>query len=40
MLKDVANTGDRYLIKKEVEKILKYKDLITGIQHMWNVEQN
>jgi hypothetical protein len=24
------------VIKKEAEKILKYKDLITEIQHMWN----
>jgi hypothetical protein len=23
------------VIKKEAEKILKYKDLITEIQHMW-----
>jgi len=39
MLKDVAHSGDRYLIKKEVKKILKYKDLATEIQHVWNVEQ-
>jgi len=26
------------LIKKEVEKILKYKDLTIGIQRMWNVK--
>jgi hypothetical protein len=25
------------VIKREVEKILKYKDLIIEIQHMWNV---
>jgi hypothetical protein len=25
------------VIKKEAEKILKYKDLTTEIQHMWNV---
>jgi hypothetical protein len=24
--------------KKEAEKILKYKDLILEIQHMWNVK--
>ena len=26
MLRDVANSGDRNVIKKEAEKILKYKD--------------
>jgi len=26
------------VIKKEAEKILKYKDLKTEIQHMWNVK--
>jgi hypothetical protein len=34
---DVAIPGDRNMIKKEAEKILKYKDLITKIQRMWNV---
>jgi hypothetical protein len=24
------------VVKKEAEKILKYKDLITEIQHIWN----
>ena len=38
MLIDVAIPGDRNVIKKEAEKILKYKDLITEIQHMWNVK--
>ena len=37
MLIDVANSGDRNVIKKEAEKILKYKDLTTEIQRMWNV---
>jgi hypothetical protein len=32
-----ANPGDRNVIKKEAEKILKYKYLITEIQCMWNV---
>ena len=32
---DVAIFGDRNVIKKEAEKILKYKDLIIEIQHMW-----
>jgi hypothetical protein len=35
---DVAIPGDRNVIKKEAEKILKYKDLITEVQHMWNVK--
>ena len=26
------------MIKKEAEKILKYKDLTIEIQHMWNVK--
>jgi hypothetical protein len=38
MLTDVAIAGDRNVIKKEAEKILKYKDLIIKIQRMWNVE--
>ena len=39
MLVDVAISGDRNVIKKEAEKILKYKDLTTEIQRMWNVKQ-
>ena len=38
MLIDVAISGDINVIKKEAEKILKYKDLTTEIQHMWNVK--
>jgi hypothetical protein len=38
MLIDVAIPGDRNVIKKEAEKILKYKGLITEIQRMWNVK--
>jgi hypothetical protein len=38
MLIDVAIPGGRNMIKKEAEKILKYKDLITEIQRMWNVK--
>jgi hypothetical protein len=37
MLIDVAISGNRNVIKKEAEKILKYKDLTIEIQHMWNV---
>jgi hypothetical protein len=37
MLIDVAVSGDRNVIKKEAEKILKYKDLTIEIQCMWNV---
>jgi len=38
MLIDTAISGDRNVIKKEAEKILKYKDLTIEIQHMWNVK--
>ena len=38
MLIDVAISGDRNVIKKEAEKILKYKDLTIEIKHMWNVK--
>jgi hypothetical protein len=38
MLIDVAISGDRNVIKKEAEKILKYKDLTIEIQCMWNVK--
>jgi len=38
MLRDVAIPGDRDVIKKEAENILKHKDLILEIQHMWNVK--
>ena len=38
MLIDVAITGDRNVIKKEAEKIIKYKDLTIEIQPMWNVK--
>jgi hypothetical protein len=38
MVIDVAILGDRNVIKEEAGKILKYKDLITEIQHMWNVK--
>ena len=35
---NVGITGDRHVIKKEAEKILKYKDLTIEIQRMWNVK--
>ena len=38
MLIVVAIPGDRNVIKKAAEKILKYKALITEIQRMWNVK--
>ena len=38
MLIDVAISGDRNVIKKEAEKILKYKGLTLQIQRMWNVK--
>jgi hypothetical protein len=38
MLIDIAILGDRNVIKKEAEKILKYKDLIVEIQRMWNIK--
>ena len=38
LLIDVALSGDRDVIKKESEKILKYKDLTKEIQRMWNVK--
>ena len=39
MLIDVAISGDINVIKKEAEKILKYKDLTIEIQRMWNVKR-
>jgi len=38
MLIDVAISGDRKVIKKEAEKVLKHKDLTIEIQCMWNVK--
>jgi hypothetical protein len=39
VLIDVANLGDRCVIKKEAEMILKHIDLITEIQRLWNVKE-
>jgi hypothetical protein len=38
VLIDVAISEDRNVIKKEAEKILKYKDITIEIQRMWNVK--
>jgi hypothetical protein len=40
MLIDVAIPGDRNVIKKEAEKVLKYKDLTIQIPHIWKVKTN
>ena len=40
LLTDVAISEDRNVIKEEAEKVLKYKDLTTEIQSMWNVKTN
>ena len=36
VLIDNVISEDRNVIKKEAENILKYRDLIIEIQHMWN----
>jgi len=38
MLPDFAVSGDRNMIKKEAENILKYKELKIEIQRMCNVK--
>jgi hypothetical protein len=38
MLIYVAIPGDRNVMKKEAEKILKYKDPIIEMQRTWNVK--
>jgi hypothetical protein len=38
MLINVAILGDRNVVNKEAENILKYKGLKTEIRHMWNVK--
>jgi len=37
-VKKVAIPGGRNVIKKEAERLLKYKDLAIEIQRMWNVK--
>jgi len=39
MLLDVAISEDRNMIKKETEKILRYKDITIEIQRMSNVKK-
>jgi len=39
MLIYAAITGERNVIEKEAEKILRYKYLSREIQRMWNVKQ-
>ena len=39
MLIDVTISGDRNVIKKEADKIIKYKDLTIEIQRLWNVKE-
>jgi len=38
VLIDAAISGDRNVIKKGADKILKYKDLTIEVQRMWNVK--
>jgi hypothetical protein len=38
LLIDDAVHGGKNVIKKEAERILKYKDLIIEIRPMWNVK--
>jgi hypothetical protein len=40
VLIDVAIWGDINVVKKEDEKIIKYKDLTIDTQRMWNVKTN
>jgi hypothetical protein len=35
---DVTISGDRNIIKKKSEKIIKFKDITIEIQHTWNVK--
>jgi hypothetical protein len=38
VLIDTAISGDRNVIRKEAEKILRYKDLVIEIQCIWKVK--
>jgi hypothetical protein len=33
-----CNFGDKNMIKKEAEKIIKYKDITIEIRRLWNVK--
>jgi hypothetical protein len=35
---DVTISGDKNLIKKETDKIIKYEDLTIGTKRMWNIK--
>jgi hypothetical protein len=35
-----CHLGDRNIIKKEAEKILKYKDHTIDMQHIWNIKKS
>jgi uncharacterized protein YlxP (DUF503 family) len=39
MLIDAAISGDRNVIRKEAEDIVKYKDLTTETEHTRNLKQ-
>ena len=38
ILRYVANTADRNVIKEDAETILKYEDLTLEVEHMWNLK--
>jgi hypothetical protein len=38
VLIDGVISGDRNVIRKEAEKILKYRDLTVAVQSVWNVK--
>jgi len=38
VLIEVGASGDRYVIKREGEKILKYEDFILEIRRLWNAK--
>ena len=37
VLLDIATSGDRNVMKKEAESIIKYQDLTAEIRRIWNV---
>jgi len=40
MLTDNVIYGDRNVIKKEAEKVLKYKERTDEIRRVWNIKKN